>query len=308
LYDWQVDLDPNDAQDKIKLRERKGLQKRGTLKSAGIIMLYKKVGIKGLEEVRPLAKEVHSKVERSLLFPQPRSSGSGAADDISEGSKCTTGLAAAQEIPNPISKEYAQELKSQVRNMVPGDIKDYYPQLVLSYASGRRPGDAEGTGPGFVQAFHFIERLKENGHMCFSGLHVPAGDNWEIYFLRLDGDKAKKAKVMIALLTTDYFKSSPCMRELYKAIKAKVKILLVRMEEHMPPPKEDQWEGTMEVDAQLERMHVRDFLGKTNAIPHPGTLPTVPDAFREILCFIRRNCDALHSSSEQVPKSVQVKT
>jgi hypothetical protein len=251
------------------------------------------------------------RVERSLLVPQPRSSGSGAADDILTGPKCATGPAAAHymghsgfatsvacgsemaaikthgSIPNSISEAYAQELKSQVRDMVSGDIEDFYPELVLSYASGKRPDDAIGTGPGFVQAFEFIKRLKENGHICFSGLHVPVMQDWNIYFLRLRGDKAK-AKIMIALLTHDYFKSPACMRELYTAMEAKVKILQVRMEENMPPPYEDQWKGTMTSGAELERMHVRDFLVKTNAIPHPGTLPTIPTAFTEILKIIEK--------------------
>ncbi len=64
-------------------------------------------------------------------------------------------------------------------------------------------------------------------------------------------------------------------------------------------------------------MHVQSWLGRTQAIPHPGTLLTVPNAFDEVLSTIRTNCkpDApTHkgffehgSSSEQVAKSVQVK-
>ena len=78
-------------------------------------------------------------------------------------------------VPDTISETYAQELKQEVRKMVEGDITKFYPKVVVSYASGRRPNDAEGTGPGFVHGFQFIKQLKENGISCFSGLHVPVG-------------------------------------------------------------------------------------------------------------------------------------
>ena len=155
------------------------------------------------------------------------------------------------EVPNVISETYAQKLKQEVRDMVEGDSTKFYPEVVVSYASGRRPNDAEGTGPGFVQAHQFIKQLKQNGISCFSGLHVPAGGDWRAYFLRLGSEKAK-AKVFIALLNYAYFDSIPCMMELYAAIEAKVKIVLVRMEDNvigedgklikrMPPPTKNQW-------------------------------------------------------------------
>jgi len=78
--------------------------------------------------------------------------------------------------------------------MVEGDIANFYPAVVVSYASGRRSNDAEGTGPGFVHGFQFIKQLKQNGISCFSGLHVPAGEEWRIFLLRLRGAKAE-AKV-----------------------------------------------------------------------------------------------------------------
>ncbi len=236
----------------------------------------------------------------------------------------STALYQPPQVPNPITDDYAQEVKAKVRNMVIGPTKDFYPEVVLSYASGRRPGDAEGTGPGFVHAFQVITLLQKYGHDCFSGLHVPAGGNWETFFLRLVGDKAK-AKVFIALLDYSYFQSIPCMRELHRAITADVQIVLVRMQEEyiedgvakrMPPPEKDQWKGEMKEDDELERLKVRKCIASKNAIPHPGTLLTVPKTFDEILRIIRERCEwdpptnngifESHSSSEQVPKSAQV--
>ena len=219
-------------------------------------------------------------------------------------------------VPNCISAAYAQELKDEVRAMVPGSMKEFYPEVVLSYASGKRPGDADGTGPGFVQAFQFIQLLKQNDIICFSGLHVPAGGNWETYFLRLKGEKAN-AKVFIALLDHAYFESIPCMMELHAAIEAKVEIVLVRMEDDMPPRTEHRWKGEMETeDDELARMKARERVGR-NAIPHPGTLLTAPKTFKEILCIVRKSCkfdaptrDSIFehgSSSHQVAKTAQVK-
>ena len=136
-------------------------------------------------------------------------------------------------------------------------------------------------------------------------------------------------EVFIALLNYAYFDSIPCMMELYAAIRAKVKIVLVRMEDNvmgedgelikrMPPPTANQWKGTMEEeDGEMARMEARDRVGR-NAIPHPGTLLSVPGTFGEILRIVREEhckCDPpTHigifehgSSSEQAAEKGQVK-
>jgi hypothetical protein len=229
------------------------------------------------------------------------------------------------DVPNPITEAYAQKLKHDVRKKVKCEMGDFYPEVVLSYASGRRPGDAEGTGPGFVHAFQVISLLEEHGIECFSGLHVPAGEDWKTFYLRLIGDEAKP-KVFIALLDYAYFQSIPCMKELNLAITAKVQIVLVRMEEYyredgevkrMPPPQKEQWKGKMDQKDQLKRMEARECVATSNAIPHPGTLLTVPETFDEILSTIQKHCQRdlptnhgifeSHSSSEQAAESAQVK-
>ncbi len=150
--------------------------------------------------------------------------------------------------------------------------------------------------------------LKQHGHACFSGLHVPVGEDWKFFFLRLDGKKAK-AKVFIALLDQAYFQSMPCMNELHRAITAKLKILLVRMDDNIPPKKKDQWKDITQVNDEVKCQEVQELLARQNAIPHPGTLLSVPTAFSEILKILSEHCkcDARHSSSEQVTKIMQVK-
>jgi hypothetical protein len=193
--------------------------------------------------------------------------------------------------------------------MVEDDIDNFYPQVVVSYASGQRPNDAKGTGPGLLQAFQFIKQLKENGHMCFSGLHVPVGEDWKIFLLRLDSGETK-AKVFIALLTRAYFQSQACMEEMFKAIKENVKIVLVALEdlEKHPVKTVDQWPNVEDKDLRLKRMAVREKM-QTNHVPSGGLL-NVPEAFKDILTTIRKmgcTCDAPRynsifepSSSEQV--------
>ncbi len=204
-------------------------------------------------------------------------------------------------------------------------MDDFYPEVVLSYASGRRPGDAEGTGPGLVHAYQVITLLEEHGIECFSGLHIPVGENWETFYLRLIGDEAKP-KVFIALLDYAYFQSIPCMKELHLAITAEVQIVLVRMEEdykedgevkRMPPTQKEQWKGKMKSKEELKRLKARECIATRNATPHPGTLLTVPESFDTILSTIRKHCNRdpptnhgtfeSHSSSEQAAKSTQVK-
>jgi hypothetical protein len=215
----------------------------------------------------------------------------GASSVVGTQDVMNNGLVEIQ-IPASIDAIYAQDLKSQVRGMVDGDIDDFYPEVVVSYASGRRPDvDAEGTGPGFVQAFHFIKLLKQNGHQCFSGLHVPVAENWKIFMLRLRGEDAK-AKVMVALLNDAYFQSIPCLKELEAAMKGGVKILPVRIQENYPSVKE-QWKIISDkgnANDKLTRMEVQDHLAILNAIPHPGTILTVPTAFEEVLTKIRETC------------------
>jgi hypothetical protein len=191
------------------------------------------------------------------------------------------------DVPKPITEDYAIKLKMDVRKKVKCNIEQFYPEVVLSYASGKRSGDCEGTGPGFVQAYQVVTLLEANGIECYSGLHHVPGMNWESFFLRID-----RSKVFIALLDYAYFQSFPCMHELHHAIEAKVQIMLVRMEENfpkrIPPPAQEQWEGQMNDEGdELVRREVRKFVNTKNAIPQAGTLLTAPETFDWILEILR---------------------
>ena len=76
-------------------------------------------------------------------------------------------------------------------------------------------------------AYGLIELLDSLGVPCFSGLHVPVGEDWKIFMLRLhtkdvEGhntrNKKAKCKVLLVVLTRALFRSKPCLHEIYTAI------------------------------------------------------------------------------------------
>ena len=63
-----------------------------------------------------------------------------------------------------------------MRILVKGFLKNFYPKVLVTYATGRRPDmDAEGTGPGMFYAWWIAQRLQDYGVDCLSGLCVGGG-------------------------------------------------------------------------------------------------------------------------------------
>jgi len=197
----------------------------------------------------------------------------------------------AQEIfavPGVITEQMTQTVKSRVlSHFMPEGVqfKDFYPEVVISYASGRRSGrDCEGAGPGMYYAASILGLLHERGVRCFSGLHVPPGTDWEVFMLRLNSRRAQ-AKVLIVLLTAALFESKPCLKEINTAIKRGIPVLPIRFEDKLPGHK-DQWARFTDEDSELMVYRVQEHLSKVNSIPHPGTVLTVPDSMNTILGLV----------------------
>jgi hypothetical protein len=186
-------------------------------------------------------------------------------------------------VPPSITEEMAQKRKSYVRSLLPrGTAFDrYYPEVVISYATGRREQDCQGAGPGMYYAVGFISFLDQCGVQCFSGLHVPPGTDWKVFMLRLKGRHAK-AKVLIVLKTKSFYESAPCLKELSCAIDQKIPVIPIVLEENLPD-KQDQWKKLTDQDSEVMIAKVQEHLGKINDIPDAGTLLTVPEALDEIL-------------------------
>jgi hypothetical protein len=91
-------------------------------------------------------------------------------------------------VPHAITEQTTNYVKGIVRSRLPTGVpfEDVYPKVVISYASGRRPQDCEGAGPGMFYAADFLEFLHERRVPAFSGLHVPPGKEWTVFMLRLE--------------------------------------------------------------------------------------------------------------------------
>ena len=91
-------------------------------------------------------------------------------------------------VPHAITEQTTNYVKGIVRSRLPTGVpfEDVYPKVVISYASGRRPQDCEGAGPGMFYAADFLEFLHERRVPAFSGLHVPPGKDWKVFMLRLE--------------------------------------------------------------------------------------------------------------------------
>jgi len=78
-------------------------------------------------------------------------------------------------------------VRAQAIALIPNnDYDSYYPEVVVSYATGRRSNDAEGTGPGMYYANQLMMFLYGFGIQCFSGLHVPSSKDWKTFMKRLE--------------------------------------------------------------------------------------------------------------------------
>ena len=192
-------------------------------------------------------------------------------------------------VPDVITLEQLEDCKRKVCTRLPRGTKyeDYYPPFVVTYASGRRPGDCEGSGPGVVYAKGMIDFLHERGLQCFSGLQVPPGVDWETFMLRLTGENGKREKprVLIVILTAALYKSKPCLKEIDMAIKHEVELLPVRFEDKLPC-KEDQWTNLKGQDWEMRKLRVQEKLNALNNIPNPGTVLNRANALKDIMAEI----------------------
>ena len=205
------------------------------------------------------------------------------------------GIAVFITIPSRIGVSESNALQKQIQQLVTADFNEFYPKVIISYATGRRPtGDVEGAGPGLYKAADVIKALFNRKIPCFSGLMTPAGLDWKQYFLRLGH---KNARVLVVLLSKAFFQSMPCLKEVHDAIEKGLEIISVRVEESesgasdFARDTESMWpDATIEKyfksglkdqdirylrrveDAKLQRLKVRNNLGKLNTSPPRGTI------------------------------------
>jgi hypothetical protein len=213
-------------------------------------------------------------------------------------------------VPRAITIEQLEGCKRRARMQLPKGVlyRDFYPSIVLSYASGRRTNrkdagdDCEGSGPGVMYAMGLMEFLHERGLQCFSGLQVPAGVDWQTFMLRLTGENGKreKPKVLIIILTAGLFQSRPCLKEIDTAIENKIALLPVRFEDNLPA-KEEQWTNLDDPDWEMMKFNVQAKLNKLNNIPNPGTVLNRATALEDILAELEKHLPAPPSPATSTP-------
>eukprot|EP00900_Chrysochromulina_parva_P013097 jgi/Chrpa1/21789/Chrysochromulina_OHIO_Genome00026281-RA len=213
-------------------------------------------------------------------------------------------------VPRAITIEQLEGCKRRARMQLPKGVlyRDFYPSIVLTYASGRRTNrkdaadDCEGSGPGVMYAMGLSEFFHERGLQCFSGLQVPPGVDWETFMLRLTGENGKreKPKVLIIILTAGLYHSRPCLKEIDTAIKNKIALLPVRFEDNLPA-KEEQWTNLDDPDWEMMKFHVQAKLNKLNNIPNPGTVLNRATALEDILAELEKHLPAPASPATSTP-------
>ena len=78
-----------------------------------------------------------------------------------------------------VSVEEGQRVRDYMQSLVRGPVEEFWPKVMISYATGRRAGlDGEGCGLGMKYAYLLARSLDRRGISCFSGLHVAGGQNW----------------------------------------------------------------------------------------------------------------------------------
>ena len=193
-------------------------------------------------------------------------------------------------VPLTITEELTQEVKSYVRSLIPEStaFDEYYPEVVLSYATGRREQDCPGAGPGMYYAAGIVRILHECGLQCFSGLHVPVGRDWKVFMLRIKGRQAN-AKVLIIIKTAALYESKPCLEEINSAIEREIPLIPICFQDKNLPGRRQQWAKFTDERSELMIANVQEHLGKINDIPNPGTLLNVPSTLDEIITEINKH-------------------
>ena len=112
-----------------------------------------------------------------------------------------------------VSWESGQKIRHFLQDLVEGDFCDYYPEVVITYATGKRDGvDADGSGLGLLYTRLVAQGLHSHGISSFSLAHVPVGTNRTLLI-----DKMTAAKALVVIHTPDLFESQACLYEIMAA-------------------------------------------------------------------------------------------
>ena len=202
------------------------------------------------------------------------------------------------EVPDQVTVAGGEGLRRFMRNLVRGEVGSYYPGVLVSYATGSRPGeDGPGCGPGMFYCRHIAEMLNERGVGCFTGLHVIAGTDWKVFLEKLNS-RSSDCQVLVVVVTPALFHSKPCLEEIYNALDAKLTIVPIIFEGPIPRL-EDQWPKVGNKDDtdknKLMLKKVTQEFSNLNTIPAPpGTVLQQPEALAHAIDGIVSGLDRRH--------------
>ena len=187
-----------------------------------------------------------------------------------------------------ITTEQSNDVQRVVQSLMDRPWKTWFPQVCISYSTGTRQGtDAQGTGPGMLQAAAITHALYNAGIACASGLCIPAGNDWKDFLPKIDS-RFSRCSVLIVLLSPAFYHSYPCLLEAHKATKAKrMEFIPLRCAgKDSLPDKDDQWPETGPEDNTLLDQ-VQDRLGALNALPPRGCFFDLPKYLDQLVDRVR---------------------
>ena len=167
-----------------------------------------------------------------------------------------------------MSIEESNEVQRSLQALMSQPWVTWFPRVCISYATGTRAGiDAKGAGPGIRQVATITRALANADIACASGLCVPAGHDWEEFLPKINS-RWSKCEVLVVLLSAAFYRSIPCLKEVYQATKGKkLQIIPLRCEEVLTS-KDEQWLD-VEPEQALILNKVQDALS-INALPPRG--------------------------------------
>jgi hypothetical protein len=182
-----------------------------------------------------------------------------------------------------VTMNQGQTVRDNMCNLNKEDVmkmKDI--DVIISYATGMRKdiNDGKGCGLGMLYCQLICTELNKRGISTFSGLHIPSGNNWMVYF-----DVLPRCKIMVVIQTPAYYKSWACMKEITAGLDNKLVIIPLIFELESQPGKGDaprlpeaetMWvkelakmEEKNEVEAKEHLVETIDDFSKRNSEPAP---------------------------------------
>ena len=202
-----------------------------------------------------------------------------------------------------ITTEQSNDAQRVIQSLMDRPWADWFPKVCISYATGKRDEDAQGAGPGMLQAVAITHALYNAGIACASGLCVPVGNNWKDFLPKISS-RFSRCEVLIVLLSPAFYRSQPCLLELNKSTQAKSMVILpLRCTEPLPS-KDEQWLDIDQKDLSVLDQ-VLDKLGPINALPPRGCFFDSPSYLDDLVGRVRGVIDAVAETSAEAKAAAE---